>query len=228
MLLFYALYVYYEEHMVRKGTRLCLYSTVTWVSCIFLNHRQLHYFCNSLFRPTTKKTSKPLIADLLWGESTYDQWIVLTKGMLLAQCKTAVSPLLMHWRYCSLALSHQCSVKRVSWSCWHHHCSMGSYQKWILTHWGQVTHICIGKLTIIGSDNGLLPGRCQAIIWTSAGILLIGPLGTNFSEISIGIQTLSFKKMHLKISSAKWRPFCLSLNVLISLGYGLAPMGNQV
>ena len=28
-----------------------------------------------------------------------------------------------------------------------------------LTHWGRVTHICIGKLTIIGSDNGLLPGR---------------------------------------------------------------------
>ena len=48
-----------------------------------------------------------------------------------------------------------------------------------LTHWGRVTHICVGKLTIIGSDNGLLPGRCQAIIWNNAGILLIAPLGTN-------------------------------------------------
>ena len=56
-----------------------------------------------------------------------------------------------------------------------------------LTHWGWATHICVGKLTIIGSDNGLLPGWRQAIIWTSAGILLIGPLGTNFSEILIGI-----------------------------------------
>ena len=83
-----------------------------------------------------------------------------------------------------------------------------------LTHWGRVTHICIVKLTIIGSDNGLSPGRCQAIIWTNAGILLIGPLGTNFNEILIGIQTFSFKKMHLKMSSAKWRPFCLGLNVL--------------
>ena len=46
-----------------------------------------------------------------------------------------------------------------------------------------MTHICVSKLTIIGSDNGLLPGRRQAIIWTNAGILLIGPLGTNFSEI---------------------------------------------
>ena len=67
--------------------------------------------------------------------------------------------------------------------------------------------ICVGKLTIIGSDNGLSPGRRQAIIWTIAGILLIGPSGTNFSEILIGIQTFSFKKMHLKMSSAKWRPF---------------------
>ena len=71
-------------------------------------------------------------------------------------------------------------------------------------------HICVAKLTIIGSDNG----RHQAIIWTSAGILLNGPLGTNFSEISIRIQSLSFKEMHLKMSSGKWRPFCRGLNVL--------------
>ena len=83
-----------------------------------------------------------------------------------------------------------------------------------LTHWGRVTHICVSKLTIIGPDNGLSPGRRQAIIWTNAGILLIGPLGTNFSENLIGIQTFSFKKMPLKMSSAKWRPFCLGLNVL--------------
>ena len=41
-----------------------------------------------------------------------------------------------------------------------------------LTHWGRVTHICVGKLTIIGSDNGLSPERRKAIIWTNAGILL--------------------------------------------------------
>ena len=28
-----------------------------------------------------------------------------------------------------------------------------------LTHWGRVTHICVIDLTIIGSDNGLSPGR---------------------------------------------------------------------
>ena len=80
-----------------------------------------------------------------------------------------------------------------------------------------MTHKCVGKLTIIGSDNGLSPGRRQANIWTNAGLLVIRHLGTNFSEILIGIQTFSFKKMHLKMSSAKWRPFfCLGLNVLKS------------
>ena len=85
-----------------------------------------------------------------------------------------------------------------------------------LTHWGWVTYICVNKLTIIGSENGLPPGRRQAIIWTNAGILLIGPLGTNFNEILIKIQTFSFKKMHLKMSSGKWPQMasCLGLNVL--------------
>ena len=53
---------------------------------------------------------------------------------------------------------------------------------WNLTHWSRVTHICVGKVTNIGSDNGLSPGWRQAIFGTNAGILLIGPLGTNFSE----------------------------------------------
>ena len=83
-----------------------------------------------------------------------------------------------------------------------------------LTHWGRVTHICVIEISIIGSDNGLSPGRRQAIIWTNAWILLIGHWGTNFSEILISIETFSFKEMHLKMSSAKWRPFCLGLNEL--------------
>ena len=70
-----------------------------------------------------------------------------------------------------------------------------------LTHWGRVTHICVSKPFIIGSDNGLSPDRRQAIMWTNAGILLIGPWGTNFSEILIEIYTFSFKKIHLKMSS---------------------------
>ena len=53
------------------------------------------------------------------------------------------------------------------------------------------------------------------IIWTNTGILLIGPLGTNFSEILIEMHTFAFMKMHFKMSSGKWRPFSLGLNVLI-------------
>ena len=88
-----------------------------------------------------------------------------------------------------------------------------------LTHWGRVTHICVGNLAIIGSHNGLSPGRRQAITWTNVGILLIGPLGTNFSEkMLIKIHIFSFKKIHLKMSSGKWWPFCLGLNVLTHWG----------
>ena len=59
------------------------------------------------------------------------------------------------------------------------------------------------------------PGRRQAIIETSAGILLIGPIGTNFNEILIEICAFSFTKIHLKILSGKWQPFCLSLNLCL-------------
>ena len=59
----------------------------------------------------------------------------------------------------------------------------------------------------IGSDNGLSPIWCQAIIWINAGILSIGPLGTNFNAILLKVQNFAFRKMHLKISSVEWRPF---------------------
>ena len=71
-----------------------------------------------------------------------------------------------------------------------------------LTHRGRVTHIYIGKVTIIGSDNGLLSGQRQAIIWTSARILLIGPLGTNFPEQSSWGQ----HGAHLGPVGPRWAP----------------------
>ena len=86
--------------------------------------------------------------------------------------------------------------------------------KYWLFHWGGVTHTWVSKWIIIGSDNGLSPGRRQAIIWTKAGILSIRTSGTNFSEILTEIHTFSFKKMQLKMSSAKCLTFCLGLNVL--------------
>ena len=97
-----------------------------------------------------------------------------------------------------------------------------------LTHWGRVTHICVIKLAITGPDNDLSPGRRQAIIWTNAGILLIRTLETNFSEILIKINTFSFKKMHMKMSSGKRQPFCLGLNVLsVASRYEALPTPNE-
>ena len=60
-----------------------------------------------------------------------------------------------------------------------------------------MTHICVSKLIINGSHNGLSPGRRQAIVWTNAGMLLIVSLGPNFSEMLIKIHAFSFKNMHL-------------------------------
>ena len=74
----------------------------------------------------------------------------------------------------------------------------------VLTHLPLVTHINASMNWVrIGSGNGLSPVRRQAITWTNAGLLPIGLMGTNFSEIQIRIPSFSFKKMHLKLSSAK-------------------------
>ena len=84
-------------------------------------------------------------------------------------------------------------------------CFIYSYGS-LLTHWGQMTHIWVSNLTIIGSENGLSPCQRQAIIWTYDGILLIGPLGTNFSEILIEIHKFSFRFHHVSNNFA-WALF---------------------
>ena len=76
-----------------------------------------------------------------------------------------------------------------------------------LTHWGWVMHICVSKLIIIGSDNGLSPGWRQAIIWNNARILLIGPPGTNFNKILIEIL--------IEIYTCTWK--CLEKEAIWSL-----------
>ena len=120
-----------------------------------------------------------------------------------------------HWLNCNISI---CCVMRKIFSCVFY-CSFFNspyFSVWsgFLTHWGRVMQICVSKLTIIGSDNGLSTGRRQAIIWTNAGILSIRTLGTYFSEILGKIHSFSFKKMHLKMSSAKGRLFSLGLNEL--------------
>ena len=83
-----------------------------------------------------------------------------------------------------------------------------------LIHWDRMTHICVGKLINIGSNIGLSPETRQISIWTNAWILLIGPSGTNFSDILIEIHTFSFKKLYFKMSFVTWRPFCPGGNEL--------------
>ena len=125
----------------------------------------------------------------------------------------------------SSEIAHICMPQDLWWPVntidpvlWQHTASQGHIGP---THWGRVTHICVGKLTIIGSDNGLSPGRRQAKIWTNAEILLIGPLGTNFSEILIALfhsRNCIWKYrlrngVHFVSASMCWGTCCILLTV---------------
>ena len=70
----------------------------------------------------------------------------------------------------------------------------------------------VSKLIIIGSDNSLTGAK--PLSETILEYCLLVHLGTTFSEILIETETFSFKKIDLKMSSGKWRPFCIGLNVL--------------
>ena len=102
----------------------------------------------------------------------------------------------------------------ISWRCK----KPGHQQQWYcpctLTHWGRVTHICIGKLTIIGWDNGLSPGRRQAIYlnqcWNIVNLTLRSKLQWNFNRNSnIFIQENALENVVSQMVS-----ICLGLNVL--------------
>ena len=136
----------------------------------------------------------------IWKCCSQDQWVIKWSLMI------AIIP---SWNSHVCGLQVDSSFPRFPLTYWH---------IFNATHWSWVMHICISMITIIGSDNGLSLGqRQQAIIWTNAGILLIGPLGTNFGEILIEIHSFSFNKMH-KMSTGKWRTFCLGLSVLTYWG----------
>ena len=104
---------------------------------------------------------------------------------------------------------------RCSWSSADRRCSNYIWVINNLTHWGRVTHICVSKITIIGSDNGLSPGRRQAIIWTNVGILLIGPLANklrwNFNRNSnIFIQENAFESVVCEMTATLSWPQCVN------------------
>ena len=85
-----------------------------------------------------------------------------------------------------------------------------------LTHYGRVTHICVSEIIIIGSDDGFSPGRRQAIIWTNAGVLLIGPLGIHFNGIVnrnqyIFIQKNALGNVVFEMASISSQPQCVKI-----------------
>ena len=141
-----------------------------------------------------------------WGKSTGYQWSSFTKGQWHGVSVRHMRP--VKWTSTMLLMP---SHKTLNFARLILQLSLSDL---LLTHSSRVTHICVNKLTIVVWDNGLSPERRQAIIWTNARILLIGPFSRNFSEILIVIHTFSFNKMRLNMSSAKRRPFPLGPNVL--------------
>ena len=92
-----------------------------------------------------------------------------------------------------------------------------------LTYAKQHKYMSLNQTTI-GSDNGLSPVRCQAILWTHADSLSLSnePLATNLSEISMKMNMFAFKKMYFKMPCAKWWPFyhsspCVEYTMILSL-----------
>ena len=83
-----------------------------------------------------------------------------------------------------------------------------------LTHLPLVPHIYVNGVSI-DSGNGLSPVRRQAITWTNPGVLRIGLMRINFSEIRIGILPFPVKKMHLEIPHA-------TMVAILSRGGGLS------
>ena len=80
-----------------------------------------------------------------------------------------------------------------------------------LTHWGRVTHICVSKLAIIAPDVAWSAPSHNLNQWWN----IVNSNHRNKRQWKLKRNHIfSFKKMHLKISAAKWRPFCLGLNVL--------------
>ena len=102
------------------------------------------------------------VREILWN-SLYN----IQMGPSYDNCQEEIMSCVNNYHRCKRGLS---MVQFINQSC-------------ALTHWGRVPHICVGKLIIIGSDNGLPPDRRQAIIWTNAGLLSIEPLRTYFSQI---------------------------------------------
>ena len=157
------------------------------------NHQPHDY----LFGRRSKKISKLRVTGLCAGNSP-------GTGESPAQMASNTENVSIWWRHHELLTNHQWGIVRYITE----RLKIPSLDE--LTRWGRMTHICVSELTIIGSNNGLAPGRREVIFWTNAGIFLNEPLGTNFSENFIQIQIFSVKKMHSNMSQPQCVNFTLT------------------
>ena len=77
----------------------------------------------------------------------------------------------------------------------------------VLTHWGWVTHICVTNIdqhNAWSAPSHYLTQCCIIVKWT---------LKNKLQWICSQNSNISFRKLHLKMSSGK--PFCLGLDMLI-------------
>ena len=112
-----------------------------------------------------------------------------------------------HWFKERLGADHGTSRDLNQW-CFSLSTHMGAIQPQCVMHWGRVTHLCISKITSIASDNGLVPSRRQAIIWSNAGILLI--LWNLKRNSYIFIQGNAFENVVWKKAAILSRPQCVN------------------
>ena len=194
-----------------------------------VSNRQPHdCLLNRLFRRRSKKTSKLCVTGLCAGNSPWT-------GEFPAQRSSNAENVSIWWRHHDLC-NHNTRKQNTTWPCaYHMGCIVWNYiphlylhqrghrkhffsRPFYLIHWGRVTHIWAGNLAIIGSDNGLSPGRHRAIIWTNAGILSTRQTGNklqwNVNQNSeFFIQENAFEKVVWKMSAILSWPQCVKTNL---------------
>ena len=165
------------------------------------NHQPYYCLFNRLYRRRSKKILKLRVTGLCPGNS-------LVTGEFPAQRASKAENVSIWWRY------HDC------WKELYRHSQDIVSADFLFTHGGLVMPYGIIELAnIIRWGNSFSPFQDQAITWTDADLSLIGPFGTNFTEIVIKIHWLkSLKEIHSEKLSVKHRPLQSSLSVLTQWG----------
>ena len=137
--------------------------------------------CRHMVSLANNSSMRKLVSTNIWHK-----WFILILGSIFliriysSQCDTIytqhrkASPDYMHLKIIQITLERvsfilKARMRESPLMSWRKTRKTSSIRP--LTHWYRVTqHISVGTLIIIGSDNGLSPGRSEVIIWTNAGI----------------------------------------------------------